>query len=210
MLHKYLLTFAIGALMLNTSQKSSADVVIGDTVNAANTFQSTPFTSGIENIFQVGSATVVDPDVELPLFADIYNVDFAGDSLTMTLANNSGLAVTQYGAGDFDRYYYGFDGHFVDSVAIASGDNELTNGLTVGLLAPGFELDVEDNFGTGIALPRAYPNGGFFLQFGEGTDLRTLNTSLSINFESTAVPEPGALVCLLGMTGLVHLRRRSR
>lgn len=186
--------------------------VVGDLVSGSNTFQDATFTGGGEVIFQAGAATVADPGVEFNLLAGIFDVDFQEDSLTMTFLNNDSLAVDLYPAGTFDRYYFGFDNHTVDSISITGGATELTNGLTVGLLAPGFELNVADPLGTGIPLPQVYDNGGFFLEFGEGTNYQdgTLGQTVSFGFSTTAVPEPSSAMLLCGISGASLLRRRRR
>lgn len=211
-LKKKFLGFAAGMLILNVLGSARADV-IGHTVKASNTFQHPVFSGGLETIFDVASTTVVAPGVEFsnstaPFVGGLYNIDFAGDSVTLTLNDNSFLSFTNYEAGTFDRYYFGFSGHTIDSVSIAGGDTSLTNGLTVGTLAPGFELNVADVFATGFPLPQVYSNGGFFLEFGEGTDLNTLGDTVTVNFATTAIPEPGSMALLAGAAGVIVLRRR--
>jgi hypothetical protein len=206
---KLLFSAATLAMLLTAQQHTNAQIV-GDTLNASNTFESGSVTGGVETIFQVASPTVVDPGVELNQFATLYDVDFSQNSLTMTLASNSGLSTTLFGLGVFDRYYYGFDGNFIDSVTLSGGDTELTNGLSVGLLPPGFQLGVADLFGTGISVPREFPTGGLLLEFGEGTDLGTLGRSVTIDFTSSAVPEPSSAIALIGVAGLTAVRRRRQ
>lgn len=197
----------LGLLFPLFSSTANADVV-SDTLSAANTFQSGTVTGGTETIFQIASSDVIDPGVELNQFATLYDIDFFDGGLTMTLANNTGLSTTLFEAGVFDRYYYGFDAHTVDSVSSIIGDTELTNGLTANLLAPGFELAPADLFSTGISLPQTFTNGGLVLEFGEGTNLGTVGRSVTLNFTTTAVPEPTSAVLLCGLSGLVILRRR--
>ncbi|MEZ6137570.1 MAG: PEP-CTERM sorting domain-containing protein [Pirellulaceae bacterium] len=205
--------FAAGLLILNVMGSAMAGIVIGDTVKASNTFQHPTFSSGIETIFDVATTTVVDPGVEFsnstaPFVGGLYNIDFGGDSVTLTLNDTSGLSFLNYTAGIFDRYYFGFSGHIVDSVSLAGGATNLTNGLTFGTLAPGFVLDVPDLFSTGKPVPQAYANGGFFLQFGEATDLNNLGDSVTISFSTTAVPEPSSFALLAAAAGVFALRRR--
>lgn len=209
MLHRICFLALFGLTVVCSVATTDAQIV-GDTVTAANTFQDNTFTGGEETIFGLGSAEVVDPNAEFDLFAGIYDIDVSDSELTMTFSNNDGVGVDLYPAGTFDRYYYGFNGHTVDSVAITSGATELTNGLTVGLLNPGFELDVADLFGTGIPVPVTFANGGFFVQFGEGTNYQdgTLGESVTFNFTTTAVPEPSSAIILCGIAGLGLIRRR--
>lgn len=196
---KILAAFGLCAICLNPATTDAA--VVGDVVTASNTFENPDFTASAQTIFGFSNATVVEPGVEFNEFVGIYDVDITEDSLTMTLVSNEGLSFLEYEAGTFDRYYFGFDSNVVDSASIGSGDTQLTNGMTVGLMAPGFELDVADLFGTGITVPIEYPNGGFFVEFGEGTNLETLGVSTTIDFSASPVPEPGSalLIVLAGL-----------
>lgn len=215
MLGRVLCCFTIigGAL----SSDFAAAQIVGDSVDVVNTFEdgnaATNFTGGLETYFQGGSATVADPGVELALFATIYDLDFTEDGLTMTFQNNDSVGVELYGDGTFDRYYIGFDQHYVDSISIDPGqDNNLTPGLMVEPLPRNFQLDVADLFGSGVALPISFPNGGFVIEFGLGSDYSdsSLGQSVSFSFTTTEVPEPtsGALLLLCGLScGMI---RRAR
>lgn len=214
MLRRICFSIALGFLIPFTASTANAQVV-GDTVKAVNTFEdsnaATNFTGGAEAIFGLGSTGVIDPGSEFSLFAGIYDIDFVEDGFSMTFLNNDSLGVDLYGAGTFDRYYFGFDGNRVDSISIAGGATELTNGLTVGTLAPGFVLNATDLFSTGIPVPQNFENGGFFLEFGEGTNYQdgTIGESVTFSFTTTAVPEPGS-ASLLGVFVVAGLLRRKR
>lgn len=185
--------------------------IIGDVVTASNTFENPDFTGSNQTIFGLDSAPVVEPGVEFDALVGLYEVEVTEDSLTMTLVSNEGLSFLEYAAGTFDRYYYGFDANNIDSVSVSSGDTQLTTGLSVELLEPGFVLDVADLFATGIPVPIEYPNGGFVVQFGEGTNLETLGVSATVGFTSSPVPEPAAgLMAVFGLGCLSFLRRRRR
>ena len=184
--------------------------VLGDNLSAANTFESATVTGGAETIFQVNAASVVDPGIELSQFATIHDVDFTGDSMTMTLVSNEGLSTTLFPEGVADRYYFGFDGNSVDSASLSSGDAELTAGLAISLLPAGFELGVADLFGTGIPVPQQYPNGGFMVELGAGTDYGTLGKTLTIGFATSPVPEPATGLMVTGGLACLALLRRRR
>lgn len=197
-----------GLLVSFLSAPTMADV-LGDTLTASNTFDSVTVTGGVETIFQASSATVADPGVELNQFATIHDIDFTGDSMTLTLVSNEGLSTTLFTDGVFDRYYFGFGDNLIDSASLTSGDAELTAGLAISLLPVGYELEVADLFGTGVPVPQEYPNGGFMVELGAGTDYGTLGKSLTIGFTSSAVPEPSAgLMVVCGFACLAVLRRR--
>lgn len=197
------LTFCLVGCVVATTK---ADVT-GDMLRGANTFQDNTFTGGNEVGVAVGSATVVDPGTELSVFGGVYDFDFSDGALTMTLVNNAGLLVTNYPTGTFDRYYFGFDGHRVDTIENTGGSTAITNGLTVGLFGPGTLTFPDFNSST---ISQDYLYGGFFLQFGEGTDITTLNSTASFSFTATAVPEPCSAMILGGLAaGMVLVRRRS-
>ncbi len=129
--------------------------------------------------------------------------------MTMTLVSNEGLSTTLFPEGVADRYYFGFDDNFVDSASLTSGDAELTAGLAISLLPSGFELAVADLFGTGIPVPQKYPNGGFMVELGAGTDYGTLGKTLTVGFTTSPVPEPATgLMVACGLGCLTLFRRR--
>lgn len=205
MLQRATIVGLVGLHVICASSGANADV-LGDTLDAANTFESVDVTGGTETIFQVSSATVVDPGVELSAFATIHDIDFSDDSLTMTLASNAGLSTTLFGTGVFDRYYFGFESLRVIEAIEVAGDPELIAGLEIRVLEPGFELDVADLFATGITVPREFPNGAFVVELGPGTDYGTLGTSLTIDI--TTVPEPTSGLLLCGLSCLTAIRSR--
>lgn len=211
MMNSSVVTLTIFTCVLAVAAPANARMVIGDTMNVANTFEDATFTGGAEGLVEYSSVTVVDPGEEFSDLATIYNVDVFGDSMTMTFNGNPGLLVNQYGPGTFDRYYIGFNKHLVDSISIAGGDAVLTSGLSVGLFGPGFQLDTPLDFRTdqNPPLPISFENGGFFIQFGEGTDYRdtSIGSSVTFNFSTIAVPEPSSLALFSGFVGLGLLRR---
>lgn len=202
------LAVMIGLFVSCCSTPTVADV-LGDTLSASNTFESATVTGGVETIFQATSSTVEEPGVELTQFATIHDIDFTGDAMTLTLVSNEGLSTTLFTDGVFDRYYFGFDNNLIDSASLVSGDDELTAGLEVSLLPSGFELAVADLFGTGVPVPQQYPNGGFMVELGAGTDYGTLGKNVTIGFTSSPVPEPTTgLMAVCGFGCLALLRRR--
>jgi len=199
-----------GLLVSCFSTPTMADV-LGDTLSASNTFESATVTGGVETIFQANSAIVEDSGVELNQFATIHDIDFTGDSMKLTLVSNDGLSTTLFTDGVFDRYYFGFNDNLIDSASLVSGDDELTAGLEISLLGPGYELAVADLFGTGVPVPQRFPNGGFMVELGAGTDYGTLGKSLTIGFTSSPVPEPTTgLMAVCGLSSLALLRRIPR
>ena len=116
MLNRLSLPLFLGALALVLPAGAHAGMVLGDQVAASNTFQNPVFSGGLETIFDAASTTVQAPGVEFsngttPFVGGLYNIDFGGSSVQLTLNDNSFLSFTQYESGTFDRYYFGFSGH---------------------------------------------------------------------------------------------------
>ena len=107
------------------------------------------------------------------------------------------------------RYYYQFGSHSVSSVAL-EGTDDLNEFARVELLSRGFQLDVADQFSTGIGLPIEFENGGFLVEFDPGTNLTTLGETANIAFSTVAVPEPSSLALGLGSLGLITFFRTKR
>lgn len=167
----------------NSDTVASEFSVLGDTVFVANTFEDTTLTGGAQTIFGLSDNVVVsDPELELPAFIGFYDINVSGNSLTMTLMDNSQAADLILPEGRFDRYYIGFASNSITSVAL-DGTDELNEFATVSVLPAAFSLSAEDVFGTGIATPVNYENAGILIELGAGTDLTDLNQMVKITFE---------------------------
>ena len=208
-------TIAAVAVAISLNAPAVKAALITDTVGATNTFQSGTVGVTDETFFEGGTSTIVDPGLEFGNFATIFDIDFNDDELTMTFANADpgSLFVNQYGPTDFDRYYFGFDSNVVNTATLVSNAADapgLTSGLTIGAIAPGFVLNLP-TFGPD-AFTREFVNGGFVVEFGDGTDYlnSSLTDSITIGLSTTAVPEPTSTALLFGIGGLAALRRRSK
>ena len=205
-------TFALGTCLLSPAEAQTQ--VLGDSVTVVNTFEDAQITGGVQTVFGLdGPATILEPGVEFPSFIGFYDVDISDNSLTMTLIDSSQAFDLILPSGRFDRYYFGFDSSTITSASLdgLAGLNEFA---TVEVLPPGFQLNFVDLFNTGIPVePIEFDNGGFLVEFGEGSDLSNLGGSAQINFTaSKAVPESQITMAPLLLGGLMFassaLRKR--
>lgn len=199
-----------GALMLSSAATHAS--VIGSEVSVFNSFEQGGFTGGVETLFASPSAYTVTDGVEVSTYLGLYDIDAAENSLTMTLANNSGAFFTLYDDATVDRYYFFFQGYNVTSASLANATG-LNANATVSLFSagdinfngaftPSFSIDT-----TPVAVP--VPTNGFVIAFGEGTDIRTLGVEAMVNFTTEAVSASApASIALLSLGGLMAFRRR--
>ena len=150
-------------------------------VSVYNSFEDATLTGGVQGFFGAAGPERITDDVEFPQFIGFYDIDVNECGLTMTLFDNSGATDLVLPDGRFDRYYFALDEEMSD-VSISGGSLGLTVNATVMPLPAGYEVPVQDLFGTGFLLPITLPNGGFMLQLGGGTDLTDLGQTISVDF----------------------------
>ena len=139
-------------------------------VSVYNSFEDATLTGGVQGFFGAAGPERITDDVEFPQFIGFYDTDVTDLGLTMTLFDNSGATDLVLPDGRFDRYYFALDEE-ASNVSISGGSPGLIDNATVTPLPAGFEVPVQDLFGTGFPLPITLPNGGFVLELGGGTDL---------------------------------------
>ena len=181
--------------------------VLGDVLTTVNLFEDAVITGGAQTLFGISAPTTITDEVELPNFIGFYDVDVSDDSLSLTLVDNSGATDLILPAGRFDRYYIEFDGSTITSTSL-DGSEELNEFARVEVLEPGLSFEPADLFGTGIAVPIEFENGGLLRECSEGSDLTNLGVSAKVNFTSEPVLDPPANVfgdagdnSLMGGTG---------
>ncbi|MEM7256853.1 MAG: hypothetical protein AAF404_05640 [Pseudomonadota bacterium] len=183
---KKTLSILVAAAFLTACSSDDDDATtsfLGDTVTVANTFEDATLTAGAQVIYGLSDPTAVsDPEVELPNFINFYDMDFAANTLVMTLVNNSDAADLVLPEGRFDRYYIGFAANTVASVTL-DGADALNEFATVSVLPAGFSLEAVDSFNTGIVLPIDFAQGGLLVELGAGTDLTNTGVTVKVNFE---------------------------
>ncbi|NEO37554.1 MAG: hypothetical protein F6J90_14950 [Moorea sp. SIOASIH] len=181
-------------------------VVLGDSATVVNTFEDSVITGGVQTFFGISSPETITDDVEFSNFIGFYDIDISDTSLALTLVDNSGATDPIVPAGRFDRNYFKFDNSIITSASL-DGSDELNAFANVQVLAPGFSLDPADVFGTGIAGPIEFENGGLLIEIGEGSDFTNIGVSAKVNFTSKSVsesiPEPPATVSVLVIAGLM-------
>ena len=152
---------------------------------AVNLFENAQATGGNPMTVDAKGPVEISDEVELPMFAfAVYDVDFTGDSLTMTLiAELEKLQITQYDATTFDRYYYAFDTE-VSSAELSDATDE-NFAATVEIIEPGTTVTSGGAFVDGMASEFTFENGGILITIGEGTDLTKITEnggSLTVDF----------------------------
>eukprot|EP00179_Madagascaria_erythrocladioides_P021383 CAMPEP_0198336492 /NCGR_PEP_ID=MMETSP1450-20131203/21019_1 /TAXON_ID=753684 ORGANISM="Madagascaria erythrocladiodes, Strain CCMP3234" /NCGR_SAMPLE_ID=MMETSP1450 /ASSEMBLY_ACC=CAM_ASM_001115 /LENGTH=382 /DNA_ID=CAMNT_0044041231 /DNA_START=178 /DNA_END=1326 /DNA_ORIENTATION=+ len=156
---------------------------IGLTVTVTNTFEDSQITSGVQTLFGTQESAVIDSDeIEFPDFIGFYSIDFLANGFTMTLFDNSQATDLVLPEGRFDRYYFalGSDEYEFTEASLTNGP-ALNEHAIINVLPPGYELEVEDQFETGIEVP-TFPYGGLMMQFGPGTDLSELGAKAECEF----------------------------
>jgi len=148
--------------------------VAGDNVSAYNTFEDATITGGQQTIFSAAGPVVVGDDVEFFAFSTQYDVDISNCGMTMTLVSNEIATDLVLPADRYDRNYFAFASSDVSNVSVTGGSPGLTTNVTVIPLPPGYVIPAADLFGFGIPLPITMPNGGFVVEFGEGSDFTEL------------------------------------
>ncbi|MEL7219953.1 MAG: T9SS type A sorting domain-containing protein [Bacteroidota bacterium] len=150
-------------------------------VSVYNSFEDATLTGGQQAFYGAAGPVGISSEVEFPQFINFYDIDVDDCGLTMTLFNNSDAADLLLPEGRFDRYYFAFD-QDMSNVSISGGSSGLVDNATVTPLPAGYEIPLEDLFGTGYPLPIILPNGGFVLELSGGTDLTELGQTISVDF----------------------------
>ncbi len=186
---------------------SISQAMLLTTVTATNTFEDSVFTAGTQTVFGQDTTTIIDPGVELPLFAGVYDIDVNGNKLTMTLANNSTVADLILPSGRFDRYYFEFN------TAIASVMTDLLAApgyaATASVIAPGSVFNFADVFGTGLPTVLNATNGGLLIEIQPGSDLTNLGQTLQFDVTTVSVSGTVALL-MIGLFALAFQYPRQR
>ena len=179
-----------------------------NTITATNTFEDSVFTGGTQSVFDQDTTAIIDPGVEFSLFAGVYDIDVNGNTLTMTLADNSTVADLVLPSGRFDRYYFEFN------TAIASVMTDLLAApgytATASVITPGSDFNFTDVFGTGLPTVLNATNGGLLVEIQPGSDLNNLGQALQFDIIPVPVPSTVAL-SILGLFSLAfQYSRRVR
>lgn len=212
---KFLKT-SMSLLALTIIQQSNAATVTGLDATVFNSLIDPGFTGGVETAYLApATATVTTSSVpEFGNFINFYDINIDGNSLEMTLVNNSDAAPPlALPSGKFDTYYFSLENFNITSVSLdaANTDAALINGVDVQLVSAGTVVNqgFAPDFSIDGAITRTLETDGFFVRFGEGADYSSLNVSAAVNFDGAAVPEPSAAFSLVGLSALLVLRRRK-
>lgn len=152
---------------------------------AVNLFQNPNATEGKPFVVDAKGPVQISDEVELPGFAfGVYDVDFAPNSLTMTLvAQLEKLQITLYDDTTFDRYYFAFDQE-ISSVELASNTDENFK-ASVEIVKPGTQVSASGAFVDGLPTEFTLGSGGILITIGDGTDLTKVSEnggSITVNF----------------------------
>ena len=178
--------FACAATAIVGAGSAFADAA-GSVNSAVNFFQNGQATGGAPVTVDAKGPIPISDKVELPGFAfNVYDVDIAGNRLTMTLiAELEKLQITLYDDTTFDRYYFAFDQQ-ITSVQM-SDMTDPNFKASVEIVQPGSQISSKGAFVDGMPTEFTLENGGILITIGEGTDLTKIlenGGSLTVDFET--------------------------
>ncbi len=176
---------AASALLTSVVAMPATAEMATNVSQAVNLFQNGQATGGNAMTVDAKGPVAISDAVELPMFAfAVYDVDFTGDSLTMTLiAELEKLQITLYDDTTFDRYYYAFD-HEITSASLSDKTDENFK-ATVEVVEAGTTITTAGAFVDGMATEFTFEKGGILVTIGEGTDLTKITEnggSLTVDF----------------------------